>query len=104
MDLDKLQHKLIAEARAHAPGSEVPYAFEKRIMARLSTHPGLDHWALWAQALWRAVGPCIAIMLLLGACSLFMPRAKAPTGDLSQEIENTLLAAVDQDQPTDSTW
>ena len=104
MDLDKLQRKLIAVARAHAPSSEMPYAFEKRIMARLSAHPGLDHWALWAQALWRAVAPCVAIMLLLGAWSLFTPGAKAPSGDLSQEIENTLLAAVDQDQPADSTW
>jgi len=82
----------------------VPYAFEKRIIARLRAHPGLDHWALWAQALWRGVAPCVAIMLLLGAWSLFTPSVKAPTGDLSQEIENTLLAAVDQDQPADSTW
>jgi len=105
MDLEKLQRKLIAVARAEAPGSEVPYAFEKRIIARLRAHPALDHWALWAQALWRGVAPCVAIMLLLGAWSLFTPSVKAPTGDLSQEIENTLLAAVDQaDQPADSTW
>jgi hypothetical protein len=104
MDLDKLQRKLIAVARAHAPGADVPYAFEKRIMARLSAHPALDHWALWARALWRAAAPCVAIMLLLGAWSLFTPSAKAPSGDLSQEIENTLLAAVDQDQLADSTW
>ncbi len=104
MYLDKLQRKLIAAARADAPESEVPYAFEKRIVAQLRARVGLDHWGLWAQALWRAVGPCVAIMLLLGAWAFFTPRGKAPTGDLSQEIENTLLAAVEQDQPVDSTW
>jgi hypothetical protein len=104
MDLDKLHQKLIATARAHVPGSEVPYAFEKRIIARLREHAVMDHWGLWAQALWRAVAPCVAIMLLLGAWSLFTPSSKTSTGDLSQDIENTLLAAVDQDQPFDSTW
>ena len=64
----------------------------------------VDDWALWARALWRAAAPCVAIMLLLGAWSLFAPRGSAPASDLSQALEQTLLAAVDQDQTTDSTW
>ena len=32
------------------------------------------------------------------------PNIAAPTSDLSQDFENTLLAAVDQDQPADSAW
>ncbi len=104
MNLAELERKLIATARANPPSDRVPYAFEKRIMARLVAQPALDRWALWASALWRAVAPCVAIMVLLGAWSLLVPQRSAPTSDLSQQLEQTLLAAVDQDQPTDSAW
>jgi hypothetical protein len=104
MDLDKLQQKLIAAARMDRPSDRVPYAFEQRIMARLRAVPALDDgWALWSRALWRAAAPCIAVMLFLSAWSWFAPGGSNST-DLSQEIENTLLAAVDQDQPADSSW
>jgi hypothetical protein len=103
MNLAELERKLIAAARANPPSDRVPYAFEKRILARLSARPLADGWELWGRALWRAAAPCVAIMLLLGAWSLFAP-GNAPTNDLSQELEQTLLAAVDQDQPADSTW
>ena len=106
MNLAKLEQKLVAVARANPPSDQVPYAFEKRIMARLAVRPALDGCALWARALWRAAAPCAAIMLLLGAWSLFTPSrgaaTSAATGDLSQQLEQTLLAAVDQDQSFDS--
>ena len=54
-------------------------------------------------ALWRAAAPCVAIALLLGAWSFFS-QSSAPANDLSQALEQTLLAAVDQDQPADSAW
>jgi hypothetical protein len=104
MNLAELERKLIAAARANPQSERVPYAFEKRIMASLAARPIADDWALWARALWRAAAPCVAIMLLLGAWSFFDPQGSTPAGDLSQELENTLLAAVDQDQTTDSTW
>ena len=103
MNLFELQRKLVAAARSNPPSERVPYAFENRIMARLMARPVLDGCALWARALWRAAAPCVAIMLLLGAWSLFRP-PNPPANDLSQELENTLLAAADQDQPADSTW
>ena len=106
MNLAKLEEKLVAVARATPPSDRVPYAFEKRIMARLAARPVLDGCALWARALWRAAAPCVAIMLLLGAWSLFTPShspaTSVATGDLSQQLEQTLLAAVDQDQSFDS--
>jgi len=105
MNLPDLHSKLINAARAAAPDDRVPYAFEKRIMARLAARPVVDDWALWARALWRAAAPCAAIMLLLGAWSVFAPPGSAPantTSDLSQQLEQTLLAAVDQDQTVDS--
>ena len=104
MNLAQLERKLIATARANPPSDRVPYAFEKRIMACLVARPLADGWALWARALWRAAAPCVAIMLVLGAWSLCAPQRRTPANDLSQQLEQTLLAAVDQDQPTDSVW
>jgi hypothetical protein len=103
MNLAKLEQKLVAAARANPPSDRVPYAFEKRILARLATRPPADGWELWGRALWRAAAPCVAIMLLLGAWSFFA-RSSAPASDLSQDLEQTLLAAADQDQSTDSAW
>ena len=102
MILAQLERKLIAAARANPPSERVPYAFEKRILARLATRPVLDRWELWGRALWRAAAPCIAIMLVLGAWSVFAPQHNTPPGDLTQQLEQTLLAAVDQDQPIDA--
>ena len=104
MNLAQLERELIAAARANPPSDRVPYAFEKRIMALIAERPVADGWALWGHALWRAAAPCVAIMLLLSAWLWLAPQSSVPAGDLSQELEQTLLAAVDQDQPVDSTW
>ncbi len=104
MNLVELHRKLIAAARAHPPTDKVPYAFEKRIMARLERRPILDHARLLAQAWWRAALPCVAIMLLLAAWSAFVPASKVAPRDYSQEFENTVLAAADQDSSADSVW
>ena len=101
MNLAELERKLIAAARANPPGDQVPYAFEKRIMARLAARPVVDDWALWARALWRAAAPCVAIMLVLGAWSFFASQSSPSANDVTQELEKTLLAAVDQDPPSD---
>ena len=104
MNLSKLHEKLIRAARANAPSDRVPYAFEQRILARLKDSPVLDSAAWWARALWRSAIACIGIALLFGAWTLLTPKPGAPVGDLSQDLENTLLAAADQDQSIDSTW
>jgi len=104
MNLAELERKLMAAARANPPSDRVPYAFEKRIMALLAAKPVADAGTLWARALWRAAAPCVAIMLLLGTWSWLASRNSSPANDLSQDLEETLLAAVDQDQPTDSAW
>ena len=103
MNFAELERRLIAAARAHPPGDQVPYAFEKRILARLAARPLLAGGELWARALWRGAAACAAVMLLLGAWSYFARQSSSSTGDLSQDLEQTLLAAVDQDQPSDST-
>ena len=103
MNLVELQRKLLAAARSSRPADRVPYAFEQRIMARVRSLPVPDHWGVWAGALWRAAVPCVAISLLLGVWTFLGP-ANSSSTDLSQEIDNTVLAALDQEQPpADST-
>lgn len=104
MNLAKLERKLIAAGRAHPPSERVPYAFEKRVMAYITAGSVPDVWAVWGRALWRAAAPCVAVTLLMSAWSYFAPSGNSPAGDLSQEIEHTVLAVVDQDPPLDTTW
>jgi hypothetical protein len=101
MNVEELQRKLIAAARALAPSDRVPYAFEQRVLAHLRPLP--DAWAMWSSALWRAAAPCLAIVLLLGIWSWFQPTTPASGTDLSEAFENTVLAAV-QEPAADSIW
>jgi hypothetical protein len=104
MDLAELQRKLIAAAKSNPPSERVPLAFEKRILAQLASRPVLDHWTQWSHALWKAAASCVAVTLLLGTASLFLHTRPGPTTDLSQEFDNTVLAAADQEQSADSLW
>jgi hypothetical protein len=107
MNQNELHRKLIAAARAAVPGDRVPYAFEKRIMARLAALPRPDDLLLWDQALWRGAASCVALLAIIGACS-FLLTGDTATGaaggngeeELSQAFENTLLASVDQSANT----
>jgi hypothetical protein len=94
MNTSELRRKLIAAARLNAPDERVPFAFSRRVMARIAALPALDEWALWARALWRSAGACITLALFLGAASLLSPPASESV-DLSQAFEKTMLAAVD---------
>ena len=75
-----------------------------RIIARLSVRPLVDKWADWSMALWRGAALCFAIMILFAGWTLVAPPVKSPATDLSQDFENAVLAAVDQDQPADASW
>ena len=100
MNLAELQKKLIAAARADLPGGQVPYAFEKRVTALIASRVAPDNVALWVQGLWRAAVSCVAITLLLGTWAVLNPVTKGtPADDLSQNLESTLLASVDQNDP-----
>ncbi|SRR5579883_1334225 len=106
MNLAELHRKLIAAARANAPEERVPYAFEKRIMARLAGQKAPDGWTLWGRAFSRAAACCVVFMLALAAGSYFMP-APPPAGGtetLSQDVEQTLFAAVDNNNADSETW
>src|SRR5580692_9066432 len=95
MNLSELHAKLIAAARGNPPDERVPYTFEKRIMARLAGKTPLNAWDLWGHALSRAAVFCVAFMLLLSAGSFFLPAANPDSASLSQDVEQSLLAVVD---------
>ncbi|HEY2329445.1 MAG TPA: hypothetical protein VGI63_06485 [Verrucomicrobiae bacterium] len=97
MNLAALQKKLAAAARLQTPDDRVPYAFEKRIMALITAQAAaVDRWAAWSRGLWRAALSCVAVALVFGAVSLFLPAPADNGSDLSQDFENTLLASADQ--------
>jgi hypothetical protein len=105
MNLAELHRKLIAAARANAPEDRVPYAFEKRIMARLAGRTAPDGWTVWGRALSRAAVYCVAFMLVLAAGSYFAPSPSSGSSDsLSQDVEQTLFAAVDNNNADQETW
>ena len=95
MNVMELQKKLIAAARANAPDGRVPYAFEKRIVSLIQAGVPGDGVALWVRGLWQAAVSCAMIALLCGAWAFFNP-ASSSGDDLSQNLETTLLASVDQ--------
>jgi hypothetical protein len=95
MNLAQLQNKLMAAARAHPPGADVPYAFEKRVMARLALKTVADGLALWNRTLWQAVTPCMAIVLLLGVWTFVAQQQEHAGPSLAAELEESLYLAFD---------
>ena len=97
LNLEKLRQKLLKTAQANPPDGHVPYAFEKRILSLLTTKPVPDLGALWAQALWRAAAPCVAVSLLLLGVSSFVGTDVSSAGEeVSPDFEETMLAVIDQ--------
>jgi hypothetical protein len=91
MDLKELQRKLFADARTVPPNDTVPYAFEKRVMARLQTVPAADAWLLWGRALWRAAAACVALSILLSVWSAWTPKDTEPV-----TLESAVFAAAEE--------
>ncbi len=99
MNLDELQRRLIAAAKAAPPSTAVPYAFERRVTARIRALGMPDYRALWARGLWRAAAPCVALALVVAALAFLSGSGGTSIPDVSQEFENTVLAAATLDQP-----
>jgi len=100
MNLEHLQQKLLAAAKAAAPEERVPYAFEQRILARLAGKSAVDISALWARALWRAAVPCVVVTILLAALSLTLVSSDSATlassENVAQQFEQALLGSTYQ--------
>jgi hypothetical protein len=95
MNIVELEKRLLAAAKANPPSDAVPYAFEQRIMAQLRARPRPDHWAWWANALWRAVAPSLGVVLLLGAWALVAGFSGSLVDSLDAELETTVYAAIE---------
>ena len=100
MELNNLQHKLIEAARAAQPDDRVPYAFEKRIMARIAQGAVVDALGLWSTALWRAAVACVLVVVLSGAMSIWS-NGHHRGNDLAQEFETAVFASV---ASSDGVW
>jgi hypothetical protein len=100
MNLDNLQQKLIAAARTAQPSDRIPYAFEKRIMARLAEAAHIDVLSAWSAALWRAAVPCVAITLLSGAWLLWSGHQQ-DSSEFSQEFDTAVFASAGS---ADEAW
>ena len=99
MDLSELEKKLFAAARCNPPGDQVPYAFETRIMARLTSATRIDEWTWWTRAFWRAAAACAAVAMLCSAWSL-LPSVRH-TSNAANDLEQAVWASVDE---ADLTW
>jgi hypothetical protein len=78
-------------ARELPVNERTPYAFEKRIMARIGCGPVSDAVSEWAHLLWRAMAPCLGIMLLVAAVSLAAMSTDSPPEE-SPDLEATVFA------------
>jgi hypothetical protein len=99
MNGNDFYRKLILAARRSPPSDHVPYAFEKRVMAVLKTRPQPDHWTLWANSLWRAAGPCVGVMLLLGAWNAVSLQNSNDANEV--DLESAILSGVNS---IDEAW
>jgi hypothetical protein len=86
-------------ARAVPGETAVPYAFEKRIMARLrdvQERASTDLWTLLAPTMWRAAFGCLAVTLITSAVVHYVDFGN--NGELfAGDLERTVLAPVDVD-------
>lgn len=104
MNINLLHEKLIRAAKQMPISEDVPFAFEKRILARVRAEQMVDGLTLWAKALWRAAIPCTVLMIVLGFLTVQAPAPSSETAqaeDLSAELETTLMASVSLDNNFD---
>ena len=101
MDLSKLNEKLVAAARCNPPSDQVPYAFEKRMVALLASVRPLDPVTFWNRAMWHGAVACAAIALLVSVWSFLPANTRTRTADLSQDLDKAVFAMVN---PESDSW
>lgn len=94
MSYELLLKKLVNAAKRNKPSDNVPYAFEKRIMARIYELKANDTATLWAQLLWRAVKPCLLVMIIACLIALFTQMQNGFEENPSKEFETAVLAGL----------
>ena len=107
---DDILDRMLAKTREFHPDDRVPYAFEKRIMAHIkeTPEPTANLWELWGHSLWRAVVPCLAVMVLVAVwikvpgetIGTTGPNTGAPTvatvdPPAKEDLESIVMFAID---------
>lgn len=90
MNLDRLQRTLLDAARHATPSDRVPYAFERRVMARLSA-ARVDPLAVWSSWLWRSAMSACALAVLAGAVNFSQADLPADDTEPALELASTYL-------------
>jgi hypothetical protein len=88
--MKKLTPEEFVKLAREVPRDErVPYAFEKGVMAHLTQTAMPDVLGMWTHALWRAVAPCVGIMLIAAAISF--TQADDSNTDLETELDDAVM-------------
>ena len=98
MKAEEMRQRLLTAGRLHPPADQVPFAFERRIMARLGSSKPLDPWSLWNRILWRIAAPCVALTLVAGAFNWLGHAETQTTENLIQELETVVYAPLSTTQ------
>lgn len=100
MNLDHLHNKLITAARATPADNRVPYAFEKRVMARLAETVRVDLLGAWSAALWRGAIACLVVTMLSGAWLLWT-ESPSDQAEFTHDFNAAVFASAGS---TDGGW
>jgi hypothetical protein len=95
MNLENLRTKLIVAARLEVPAENLPYSFEKRVMARLTGLRSEDVWSFWARGLWKGAVACAAITAVSIVLSVWALPAAGDQAD-GAVFETVVLAGADE--------
>ncbi|MFP6727653.1 MAG: hypothetical protein VCB63_12480 [Alphaproteobacteria bacterium] len=92
--IDAILDEMLAKTREMPADDRVPYAFEKRIMAHIkeTPEPTANLWELWGHSLWRAVVPCLAVMILV---AVWMKAPGETTGTSEPKAGTPTVATID---------
>ena len=106
--IEDILERLLTQTREIPANERVPYAFEKRIMAHIKEAPAAlaDVWSAWAQSLWKAVVPCLAVLVMVavwmkaptdgtGATAPVVANFEAPT---DKNLESIVMLAIDPNE------
>ncbi len=112
--IEDILESLLTQTREIPTNERVPHAFEKRIMAHIKEGPAAlaDVWSAWAQSLWKAVVPCLAVLMMVavwmkaptdgtgattpqGNAAPVVANFEAPT---DEDLESIVMLAIDPNE------
>ena len=67
-----------------------PEPVRAQVLRHLAAAEPTDVLALWSRLLWRAAAPCVAIMLVMGAWTVYSRHVTSPSQTLAVDLERTV--------------